>query len=121
MVLLLPGSRPDELRRHLPVMIGALALIRAEVPNLRVRIVLPNESFVQQARARSLPLDWEIQGNGLPESLAEAHVAIAKTGTVTTECAYFGVPTVTFYKTSWSNWQAHRKSEIRGHAQLAGQ
>ena len=32
LVLLLPGSRPDELRRHLPVMLDALGLIRAKLP-----------------------------------------------------------------------------------------
>ena len=109
MVLLLPGSRPDELRRHLPVMIGALALIRAQLPNLRVRMVLPNESLVQQAKALSLPVNLEVRVGGLPESLVEANVAIASTGTVTTECAYFGVPTVALYKTSWSTYQIARR------------
>jgi lipid-A-disaccharide synthase len=109
MVLLLPGSRPDELRRHLPVMIGALALIRAQLPNLRVRMVLPNEGLVQQAKTLSLPVNLEVQVGGLPESLAAADVAIASTGTVTTECAYFGVPTVALYKTSWTTYQVARR------------
>jgi lipid-A-disaccharide synthase len=108
LVLLLPGSRPGELRRHLPVMIDALGLIRTKVPNLRARMVLPKESLVQQAKALSLPADLEVQAGGLPESLAEADVAIAKTGTITMECAYFGVPTVALYKTSWSTWQIAR-------------
>ena len=71
----------------------------------------------------SLPAYLEVQTGGLPEALAEADVAIASTGTVTTECAYFGVPTVALYKTSWSTWQIARrivKGEIRGDAQLAG-
>jgi lipid-A-disaccharide synthase len=109
MVLLLPGSRPDELRRHLPVMIEALGLIRAEAINLRARMVLPKEGLVQQAKALGLPVDLEVRVGGLPESLAEADVAIASTGTVTTECAYFGVPTVALYKTSWSTYQIARR------------
>ena len=32
--------------------------------------------------------------------LSTATIAIASTGTVTLECAWFGVPTVAFYKTS---------------------
>jgi lipid-A-disaccharide synthase len=107
-VVLLPGSRPDELRRHLSVMIDALVLIRAKVPNLRTRMVLPKESLVLQAKALSLPADLEVQTGGLPESLANADLAIAKTGTITMECAYFGVPTVALYKTSWSTWQIAR-------------
>jgi lipid-A-disaccharide synthase len=42
----------------------------------------------------------EIQVGGLPEALAQADLAITKTGTVTMECAFFGVPAVTIYKKS---------------------
>jgi lipid-A-disaccharide synthase len=108
LLLLLPGSRPGELSRHLPVMIGALGLIRAKVPSLRARMVLPSEGLVQQAKAFSLPASLEVRAGGLPDSLAEADAAIASTGTVTTECAYFGVPTVALYRTSWSTWQIAR-------------
>lgn len=109
MVLLLPGSRPDEMRRHLPVILGALDLIRAKVPDVRARMVLPHKSLVKQAKALGLPAGLDARAGGLPESLAEASVAIASTGTVTTECAYFGVPTVALYKTSWSTYQIARR------------
>jgi lipid-A-disaccharide synthase len=109
MVLLLPGSRPDELRRHLPVMLGALDLIRAKIPEVRARMVLPNEELIKQARELGVPPGLDGRTGGLPESLAEASIAIASTGTVTTECAYFRVPTVALYKTSWSNYQIARR------------
>jgi lipid-A-disaccharide synthase len=41
--------------------------------------------------------------------LAESDVAIASTGTVTMECAFFGVPTVTLYKTSWLTYQIAKR------------
>ncbi len=109
MVLLLPGSRPDEIRRHLPVILGALDLIRAKVPDVRARMVLPHKSLVKQAKGLGLPAALDARAGGLPESLAEASVAIASTGTVTTECACFGVPTVALYKTSWSTYQIARR------------
>ena len=109
MVLLLPGSRAGELTRHLPVMLGALALIRAKVVGLRARMVLPNDTLAQQAKAHGLPGSLDVRVGGLPAALAEADVAIASTGTVTTECAYFGVPTVALYKTSWSKWQIAKR------------
>ena len=108
-LLLLPGSRASELARHLPVMLAALELIRAKTPALRTRMVLPNENLLKQAKALGLPSSVEAQTGGLPEALAEADVAIASTGTVTTECAYFGVPTVALYKTSWSTWQIAKR------------
>ena len=108
-LLLLPGSRASELKRHLPVMMTALNLIRAKVPNLRSRMVLPNDNLMKQAKALGLPAGLEVQAGGLRESLAEADVAIASTGTVTTECAYFGVPTIALYKTSWTEYQIARR------------
>ncbi len=109
LILLLPGSRPAELARHLPVMLGALDLIRAKLPSLRARMVLPNESLIRQSKGMNLPAYLDVRVGGLPESLGEADVAIASTGTVTTECAYFGVPTVALYKTSWSTYQIARR------------
>ena len=109
-ILLLPGSRADELRRHLPPMLGALKLIREKLPSAKAKMVLPDEAMKQLANKLSaLPSDMEIQTGNLPQALAEADVAIASTGTVTMECAFFGVPTVTLYKTSWSTYQIGKR------------
>jgi lipid-A-disaccharide synthase len=108
--LLLPGSRADELRRHLPVMLGALKLIREKLPSAEAKMVLPDENLKQFADKLSvLPADMEIQIGNLPQALAQADVAIASTGTVTMECAFFGIPTVTLYKTSWSTYQIGKR------------
>ena len=108
-LLLLPGSRASELARHLPVMLAAFELIRAKTPDLRARMVLPNANLLKQAKSLGLPAGLEAQIGGLPEALAVTDVAIASTGTVTTECAYFGVPTVALYKISWSTWQIAKR------------
>ena len=107
-VLLLPGSRPSEVERHVPVMMRAVRILRGSFPDLQVRMVLPNASLAQQAKSLGMPAEVEIRISGLPESLAQADLAIASTGTVTMECAWFGVPTVTLYKASWSNYQIAR-------------
>jgi lipid-A-disaccharide synthase len=109
-ILLLPGSRADELRRHLPPMLGALKLIREKLPAAKAKMVLPDEALKQLAdKLSALPSDMEIQIGNLPQALAQADVAIASTGTVTMECAFFGVPTVTLYKTSWSTYQIGKR------------
>jgi lipid-A-disaccharide synthase len=102
-ILLLPGSRKSELQRHLPVMLGALKMIQEKLPTAKAKMVLPNQTLLQLAK--SLGANVEIQIGELPWALAEADVAIASTGTVTMECAFFGVPTVTLYKLSWLNYQ----------------
>ena len=107
--LLLPGSRPSELKRHLPVMLGALEKMTAAIPGLRAAMVSPDTTLEQQARSFPLPSNLDLQVGGLPEALGSADVAIASTGTVTMECAWFGVPTVALYKTSWSTYEIAKR------------
>ncbi len=96
-LLLLPGSRAKEVSRHLPVMAAAAAEIDAEP-----MIVFANESLAAQAKLLVPSVaDWDLRIGGLHEALGEADVAIASSGTVTLECAWFRVPTVVLYKTSW--------------------
>ena len=137
-ILLLPGSRESELQRHLPVMLDALKIIHEKLPAAKVKMVLPNDRLLEEliwilaARtstvvssdrpiassvagmvandlAKQFLPNFEIQTGNLPEALAQADVAIASTGTVTMECALFGVPTVTLYKTSWFNYEIARR------------
>jgi len=103
-VLLLPGSRADEVRRHWPVLLAVIKLVQSSLPKLLAKIVLPNETLAQSARSFGAPPDLEIQVGNLATALAEADLAITKSGTVTMECAMFGVPAVVFYKTSWPTY-----------------
>jgi lipid-A-disaccharide synthase len=108
-ILLLPGSRVGEINHHLPVVVGAARRIAA-LHQSRFQMVLPNEDLLRHARTL-LPADPAIdcQTQGLAEALLEADVALASTGTVTMECAWFRVPTVAFYKTSWITYQVGRR------------
>ncbi len=109
LVLLLPGSRVDEVRRHWQVTVGAFELMRKEVPALSGKMVLPNDALVQAAKSLGMPAGLEIQIGGLTDALAQADVAITKSGTITMECAAFGVPAVVFYKTSWPTYLIGRQ------------
>ena len=108
-VLLLPGSRIGELKRHLPVMLQAADAIAAAHP-VRFDLVLPNESLLDYAKTflgGSPPI--VARASGLAEALLSADLAVASTGTVTLECAFFKVPTVAMYKTSWSTYQIGKR------------
>ena len=99
-VLLLPGSRRREIDKHLPVMLEA-AVIFSEKIKTRLRMVLPSGEMHELAK-RHIPTGTEIdtQVGGLANALGRASLAIASSGTVTMECAWFRVPTVVLYKTS---------------------
>jgi lipid-A-disaccharide synthase len=103
-IVLLPGSRPDEVRRHWPVVTGALELLRRELPGLKAKMVLPDATMVESAGSLGVPAGLEVQAGNISDALADADLAITKSGTITMECAAFGVPAVVFYKTSWPTY-----------------
>jgi lipid-A-disaccharide synthase len=108
-VVLLPGSRTGELKRHLPVVYDAAQLIRVRKPATQFTLVLPDSKLAAQARAAGLPSFIDLRIGELSQTLATADLAIASTGTVTLECAWFRVPTIALYKTSWSTYQIARR------------
>ncbi len=109
LVVLLPGSRMKEIKRHWPALLDAAGRIEASRPAVW-RAVLPNAPLAQEARAK-LPASphVEVQVGGLAEVLASADLAIAASGTVTMECAYFGVPAVVLYKLSSAEFEIARR------------
>src|SRR5258708_4019928 len=90
-VLLLPGSRGSEVEKHFTVLLSALELIQEKLPEAKGLVVFPTESLAKSVR---IDEGLEIRVGNLPDALVQADVAIASTGTVTMECAFFGVPTV---------------------------
>ena len=111
-LVLLPGSRAGELRRHWPVVAPAARRVVAAT-GARCTLVLPHEAA--RSALPELPADdagpegLTVQVGGLAQALADADVAIASTGTVTLECAWFAVPTVALYKTSRSTYEIGRR------------
>jgi lipid-A-disaccharide synthase len=102
LILLLPGSRVRELKKHLPPMLDAVRLIRRQ-RKAQFKMVLPSAALAALAqRYVSTDDPVEIATTELPQALSAASLAIASSGTVTMECAYFGVPTVVLYRTSFS-------------------
>jgi len=108
-IVLLPGSRRDEVRRHLPVVSGAFELIRRSLPNARATMILPDEALAAATKEHALPAGLQVQIGGLNDELVTADLAITKSGTITMECAAFGVPAVVFYKTSWPTYLIGRQ------------
>ena len=109
-IALLPGSRPQEIRRHLPLMLEAFEEIRRR-QECQAIVVTPNPERKQQT---TLPPGVQRQVGNAAEVLQHSTVAIAASGAVTRECAYLGVPTVVIYKLPWLDYQiAKRTVKIR--------
>jgi len=108
-IALFPGSRPGELRRHVPVMLEVAHRIRA-ARSAKFRMVVPNEALA--ALAQTFKPDEhgiELSVGRISEVLQQIDLAITKSGTITLECAYFGVPAIVFYKTSSLTYQIGRR------------
>ncbi len=99
-VLLMPGSRRQEIDRLLPVMLAATEKIVADVPDCQ--IFLPVASTISREILQNIIVSYNINvqlttGNTY-DLMNIGTVAIASSGTATLEAAIMGLPTVIVYK-----------------------
>ena len=100
-LLVLPGSRPSEIARVLPAFEDAVNILKAERPELQ--IVVPAAPTVLEA-VKARVAGWPhrahiIEGEaGKRDAFKAATVALACSGTVTTELALAGAPMVVGYR-----------------------
>jgi lipid-A-disaccharide synthase len=98
---LLPGSRASELRRHLPVLEQAVALIWRQVSQLR--LVLPTASALAPLVKR-LVARWQLPVLVLEDraerfdAYAASWLAITAAGNISLEVALAGLPAISIYR-----------------------
>lgn len=105
LILLLPGSRRQEIEKMLPVMLEACVLIKQKHPE--VLFCMPKAATISMeqldAHLQKFSLDVKIiQGHNY-DIMQVADLAIATSGTVTLEAALCGLPSIILYKTSALN------------------
>ena len=99
LVLLLPGSRRNEIRHHLPRMLATAALLSARRPEVRFALAvapsLSKEWMAEQVRACGVASGLRLDlVSGAHEAILACDVALAKPGTVTVEVTLLGRPLV---------------------------
>jgi lipid-A-disaccharide synthase len=100
-LLVLPGSRPSEIARVLPPFEDAVKILKADRPNLHVVVpAAPTVAETVKARVAGWPHRAHvIEGEAAKlDAMQAATVALACSGTVTTELALAGVPMVIGYR-----------------------
>jgi lipid-A-disaccharide synthase len=115
-VLLLPGSRAGELRRHLPLM-EQVAKALSGHPRV-TGFVLPTPKAMEQKVFETVttwktPVFVTTTGEGKRKGFAEAVVAAAVSGTVTLELALSGVPMAITYVGDRGQMKRWRKYKPR--------
>jgi lipid-A-disaccharide synthase len=101
-LLVLPGSRPSEIERVMPVFEDAVRRLKSQRPDLAV--VVPAASTVVEA-VRARVAGWPFRAHVVEDealkddAMVAGTVALACSGTVTTELALAGCPMVVGYRT----------------------
>lgn len=96
-LLVLPGSRPAEIRRIGPTLWAAAEKLDIERDNLRILVVAAG-AVKKDVIAQTLPAARIVDERDKEDAFAAADVAIAASGTVTTEVALQGTPVIVGYK-----------------------
>lgn len=100
-ILLLPGSRRQEIKSLLPIMLEVVAKNRDKKFLLKLS-QKEHLKWIEDDISNYHNLVLEIEKK-LPECVKKSKVAIAASGTVTLELALMGIPTIVIYKTGWIN------------------
>jgi lipid-A-disaccharide synthase len=111
LLLVLPGSRRSEVASVAPVLMDAARKVRDVLPAVKV-VVLP-AGPVQSDFAQRFPdaAEWAQVVTNPGErydGMAAATVALACSGTVTSEVAMQGAPMIVGYRTGWITWALAR-------------
>jgi lipid-A-disaccharide synthase len=101
---LVPGSRENEIIRHLPVMLDSVEILKkrfkratfliSHAPSVERKGI---HSVIQEHRQRA---EIEVISDGVEKVFERCDVIVAASGTVTLQAAIHGVPMVIIYKVS---------------------
>ena len=115
-ICLLPGSRLNEIKQHMPVLKETSERLWNRFP--RLRLIIPTLPSLKPV-LRSMVENWSIQPLILDEradrfdAYAASWIAIAASGTVTLELALAKLPHITIYRTgAITAWLARRMINV---------
>ncbi|MBN2035575.1 MAG: lipid-A-disaccharide synthase [Chitinispirillaceae bacterium] len=99
-LVIVPGSRRQEIEHMLPRMIGAAAILQERFGPFRVTVsqygTLPTQIYKNHIGARPIAL----HSGPLRDLLVQADLALVTSGTATLETALIGIPFIIAYHTS---------------------
>ncbi|MFC1646067.1 lipid-A-disaccharide synthase [Candidatus Omnitrophota bacterium] len=113
-ISLLPGSRNNEVRKILPVMLESAKLLYKEFP--RAQFLVLSSSSVDINTYNNLMKDYNLPIQMLDShhynAIASSDLALVASGTATLESAILNTPMIIVYKVSFLTW-AYAKSLIK--------
>jgi len=99
-VTLFPGSRNQEIKKHLDLCIGAALKIKQTIPDLQILLGLhPNINKLKIDKSKITVIKDEPL-----KALEIATFAIIASGTATLQAAIMNTPAIVIYKMHWLSW-----------------
>jgi len=101
---LVPGSRDNEIARHLPVMLNTADILKDRLK--QARFIISQAASVERKQIEMIVaqhpcrMNVEIISDGVEAVFERSDVIVAASGTVTLQAAIHGVPMVIIYKVS---------------------
>ncbi|MCK4665808.1 lipid-A-disaccharide synthase, partial [Candidatus Dependentiae bacterium] len=103
-ILILPGSRMNEIEKIFPVMVQTAEIINSKMQDEKVTFYISVAETIDKAeiskRLKGVNFKFKLFTENLYEHLKSADFAVVTSGTATLETALFNLPMVLLYKTS---------------------
>lgn len=100
LIALLPGSRPQEIEKMLPVLLETAAIL-SEQGEYRFAVAGIEGKFDYGSYLENCGIEIELRLGKTRELIAESRLVITSSGTATLETGIIGRPMVVIYKTGW--------------------
>ncbi len=108
LILLMPGSRPQEVQRMLPTMIKAAEKLNEDHDwKFVVAGVDGDIDYKSYLKKSSLPI--KVVSGKTRELMVDSRLVITSSGTATLEAGMVGRPMIVIYKTGWLTYQIARR------------
>ncbi len=119
---LFPGSRHQEVLRHLPVLLQAACLARARTPELRIVVsraaTAPRAWMRETLRAHGFDPERDLSEEPARVLMRRVRASLVASGTATLEAALAGRPFAVFYRTGRLNYAVARRLVQLEHVSL---
>lgn len=98
-ITILPGSRNDEIKHHLPVLLESIGMLRKD---FKLKLYISRAQSVNRNVFETLLTDhhdYKIIDSDVYKYIYNSDLVMTKAGTSTMECSLIGTPFLIFYKT----------------------
>jgi len=103
---LLPGSRRQEIRRHMPILRDAATIIRERRPDVRFAVGAADPDLVPEIEAalKGAGIESPVLIDRTLELMRDARLCLVASGTATLQLVHFATPMVVVYRLNWVEW-----------------